>query len=984
MRTMWSNKVVLVFLMLMSAVEAQPLLPQWQKAFGGTAFEYGMDVQQTNDGGYVMAGFATSANGDLTVNKGGRDFWVVKTDASRTIQWQISLGGSNDDAASMVKQTIDGGFIVCGTTSSADGDVTGYHGGGSDYWVVKLSSTGTVLWKKTIGGTGDDIATSLDTEPTQTYLIAGLTSSNDGDVSGNHGNYDVFVVRLDNNGNIIYQQCFGGTGSDADPKIKGTFDGGFMFVASTSSSDGDVSINHGAYDYWLVRVNNQNYITMNRTYGGLVDDQPYDVIQTMDGGYAIAGSANSNDGDVTGHHGNTGIFDWWVVKLNANGSIQWQQSYGGSSLDVAHAILQTADGGYLVAGYVQSLDGNVTSLHGAQPGDVDGAPDMWVIRTDGYGTLLWQNTFGGTGADYANDLIRNTSGIYIVCGVTASQDGDVTGNHSADHDFWLLGLQDSCPLPAMPLRITQTGGTTAVCPGEIRTYTTPAKPGISYQWSVPTGMVINSGQGTNSINVSFNQNFPQYDYIEVRAVNTCGTSYPIRKLVARNNLNVPGTIYIDGGGSSVCPGESRTFSIDSASQPGVTYFWEVPAGATILSGQNSTTIDVSFDVSFNADGFIKAYKVNACGMSPARSLKIFRNRTRPATPAYIYAADQKACAQDTLTFSTSTVDTGIIWHWYSSNTVTIIGGQGTSSVTAVTNSNFTGGWVAVYTENNCNISFSRSKNIILDKAPAIPSAINGPSSGICWQQNVVYSVQKVDDLNYTWTVTPPAIISSGQGSNSITINYPLYVYNGTITVTASNRCGISSVRSLIVRSVPATPGIITGPVTVCSNSTGNVYSINPVASAGTYTWIGPTGSEISVNGITLHQNTFSTTSTVVSIDFGTVDAYSQVKVRGSNVCGYGGVRVLDLNPCNLRMEEGNNSISVYPNPFTDKIQVNGTFSGIYKISLTDVQGKIVYSTFIDSNNGNTMELNPGEIRSGIYLLLVEGDQGRNVIRINKQ
>ena len=981
---MRSNIVVLVFFMLMSTVQAQPFLPQWQKTFGGTVFEYGNDIQQASDGGYIMAGFATSANGDLTLNHGGRDFWVVKTDAARTIQWQVSLGGSNDDAASMVKQTIDGGFIVCGTTSSIDGDVTGYHGGGSDYWIVKLSSTGTVLWKKTIGGTGDDMATSVDVEPTQTFLIAGLTSSNDGDVSGNHGNFDVFVVRLDNNGNIIYQQCFGGTGSDADPRIKGTFDGGYMFVASTSSNDGDVSGNHGAYDYWLVRVNIQNNITLNRTYGGLVDDMPFDVIQTMDGGYAIAGSANSNDGNVTGHHGNMGISDWWIVKLNSNGSIQWQQSYGGSSVDVAHAILQTADGGYVVAGYVQSNDGDVTSLHGSQPGDIDGGPDMWIVRTNGYGTLLWQNTFGGTGADYANALIRNSTGIYIVCGATGSQDGDVAGNHSADYDFWLLGLQDSCPLPTMPMRITQTGGLTNVCPGEIRVYSTPAKAGVSFQWTVPAGAVINSGQGTNSISVTFNQSFPQYANVEVKAVNACGSSYPFSRQVVRNNLNIPGTIYISGGNASVCPGESRTFSMDSAQQPGVTYYWEVPIGATLISGQNSTMIEVSFDASFIADGTIKAYKVNACGMSPARSLKILRNRTRPATPAYIYAADQKACPLDTLTFSSSTSDTGVVWNWYSSNTVTIISGQGTSSITAVCNANFTGGWVAVFTENNCNVSLSRSKNILLDKAPAIPSAINGLSSGVCWMQNVSYFVQQTGGLSYTWTVTPPAIVSSGQGTSNITINYPLYVYNGTISVTATNGCGTSATRTLIVRSVPATPGIITGPVTVCSNSSGNLYSITPVFSAGTYTWIGPTGSEVTANGATLHSNTLTTNATAATIDFGNVDATSQIKVRGNNVCGKSGVRVLDLNLCNLRIEEFSNSISVYPNPFSDRITVNTLVSGSCKITISDIQGRIVYTELRQVNDQGNFELNLSQLNAGIYILKMETNASNAMTRISKE
>ena len=173
---------------------AQPTI-EWQKSLGGTGSDGATTIQQTADGGYIVAGASISTDGDVTGNHGGNDYWVVKLNSTGTITWQKCLGGTGDDFASSIQQTIDGGYIVAGYSESTNGDVTGNHGG-QDYWVIKLDSTGSITWQKSLGGTSQDYAYAIQQTADGGYIVAGYTTSTDGDVTGNHGDYDYWVVKL--------------------------------------------------------------------------------------------------------------------------------------------------------------------------------------------------------------------------------------------------------------------------------------------------------------------------------------------------------------------------------------------------------------------------------------------------------------------------------------------------------------------------------------------------------------------------------------------------------------------------------------------------------------------------------------------------------------------------------------------------------------------------------------------------------------------
>src|SRR5690606_36383484 len=169
------------------------------------------------------------------------------------------------------------------------------------------------------------------------YILTGSSESNDGDVSGNHGNFDCWIVRLDNIGNIQWQKSLGGSQEDSSGQIQQTFDGGYIMVGYSRSNNGDVSGNHGHYDYWVVKLDMSGNIQWQKSLGGSGVDMAHSIQQTIDGGYIVAGLSQSNDGDVTGNHGGA---DYWIVKLDDNGNIDWQKSFGGTGSDNAYSIRQ--------------------------------------------------------------------------------------------------------------------------------------------------------------------------------------------------------------------------------------------------------------------------------------------------------------------------------------------------------------------------------------------------------------------------------------------------------------------------------------------------------------------------------------------------------------------------------------------------------------------------------------------------------------------
>jgi hypothetical protein len=427
---MKKKSLLLSFLFSSLIVSAQSPAITWEKAVGGSTDDYGYFVNTTADGGYIVAGSTTSADGDMSANFGSTDVLLSKYDNNGTVQWTKNLGGSLLEEAYTVYQAPDGGYLITGYTLSSDNQVAGNYGS-RDVWVVKTNSTGTIQWEKNYGGTADDRAYYSIPTSDGGYIMAGYTESADHDVTSNHGAADVWLVKTDSGGTIQWQNTYGGSNSEFGYHIAPTSDGGYIVTAYSYSNDLDVSGNHGGADIWLFKINSGGALQWQKSYGGTSEEYCTATYQTTDGGYISLSYTYSTDGDITSAHGD---LESWLMKIGPTGTVQWQKCFGGSLADGNYALKKTIDNNYVIAGYTYSVDGDITGQHGG------GEADYWIMQTDTSGTLEWSQCYGGTGDDQAFSILQLADSSFVVTGIAASSDGDVSGNHGT-YDAWTIRLK---------------------------------------------------------------------------------------------------------------------------------------------------------------------------------------------------------------------------------------------------------------------------------------------------------------------------------------------------------------------------------------------------------------------------------------------------------------------------------------------------------------------------------------------------------------
>jgi uncharacterized delta-60 repeat protein len=372
----------------------------WAKTYGGGAEEEAWTVQQTSDGGYLVGGYTYS------FGAGNTDYWVVRLAADGAVIWQRSYGGAKYDLADLVYQTCDGGYVVTGQSTS-------FGAGNRDMWLLKLAADGSVQWQKAYGGPGDDEAVGIEQTTDGGYIMAGETNSYGA------GDWDVWILKLAADGAVLWQKTYGGTNletSSADP-IQQTADGGYIVTGLTRS------FGAGGNDVLVFKLDTQGVVQWQKTYGGPGDDQAHSVRQTNDGGYAVAG--------FSGSFGAGGL-DIWVLKLNAQGTPQWQKTLGTGGTEVAWSVYHTADGGCVVTGSTSSNTAVST--------------DCWVLKLDATGVLQWQKKFGGSRWDDGESVRPTGDGGYVVAGGTSSFG-------AGNEDVWVLKLDASGSIPGCSLMV---------------------------------------------------------------------------------------------------------------------------------------------------------------------------------------------------------------------------------------------------------------------------------------------------------------------------------------------------------------------------------------------------------------------------------------------------------------------------------------------------------------------------------------------------
>jgi hypothetical protein len=279
--------------------------------------------------------------------------------------------------------------------------------------ILSLSANGQdILWEYNFGGSTTDRPEDIEPTPDGGIVVIGNTLSNDNDIQNNYGSWDIWLIKLDDLGNLLWSKNYGSTGADLAREIINTSDGGFIIIGSSNGADNDVSANHGNSDYWVIKLDNTGNIEWEKNYGGTLDDVGRAIIE-ISTGYIITGYSKSSDIDVTT---NNGVEDAWTLEIDDLGNIIWEESFGGTGFDRGQRIVKTLDNNYIVSG--------------------EGGGQSLMLKFDPNGNIIWQQNNGGSGSDYATDVVVLPTGGYLTSGSSTSSDVDVPGNYGST-DGWL-------------------------------------------------------------------------------------------------------------------------------------------------------------------------------------------------------------------------------------------------------------------------------------------------------------------------------------------------------------------------------------------------------------------------------------------------------------------------------------------------------------------------------------------------------------------
>ena len=404
----------------------QPAEPMWYKTFGGTAYDIGRSIIQSADGGFAIVGSTKS------YGAGDNDVWLVKTDNNGNKLWDKTFGGTGYDNGYSIIQTADGGFVLLGTTAPSGTN-------NAAVWLIKTDINGNKLWDKTFGGVVYDQGYSLIQSADGGFAIAGYTTSYG--VGG-----DVWLIKTDSNGNKLWDKTFGGAAMDKGNSIIQLKDGGFVITGSTESYGA------GKSDVWLIKTDSNGNKLWDKTFGDTGFDFGNSVIQSSDGGFVIAGLTVSAD--------------LWLIKTDSNGNKLWDKTFGGAYADEAYSILQSGDGGFVITG-----ETNPPTFRGY---------DVWLIKTDNNGNKLWDKTFGGVNDDGGYSVIQTSDGGFVIAGYTG----------------WIVTSADSTG----DLLVIKTDSTGTSLPGPATSSVTTTPPSTTPS-TTPVATTTPPAAGTNVIDV---------------------------------------------------------------------------------------------------------------------------------------------------------------------------------------------------------------------------------------------------------------------------------------------------------------------------------------------------------------------------------------------------------------------------------------------------------------------------------------------------
>lgn len=422
---------------MLFAVSTMMAQNTWVRVMGGSLMDQGYAIAATSNGGCVITGMTRSSDDDFAgMGHGGADILVASFDAVGNLRWKRLIGGSEADRCNAVITTADGGIVVAGATRSSDGDFDGMNRGQSDIVVMRLDSNGAVQWKYTYGGTAREGANAIAQTTDGGFVVTGSSSSNDGDFTDkNKDSADIFVMKLNPKGSVTWITTFGGSVDESGYGLAATTDGGCVVAGYTYGNERDfLGKGRGSNDVFVIKLDAQGRDEWINTYGGSKWDVGSSITQTLDGGYAITGHTHSEALDLWE---NRGDWDNFVIKLDSKGLVQWQKTIGGSRDEDSYAILSEPDGGLILTGYTNSKDGDFEGLN-------RGGWDIFVMKLNATGSVVWKYTYGGGGSEGPNAMVRTTDGYYAITGTligsSPSYDGDFRGMNKGGYDVIVMKI----------------------------------------------------------------------------------------------------------------------------------------------------------------------------------------------------------------------------------------------------------------------------------------------------------------------------------------------------------------------------------------------------------------------------------------------------------------------------------------------------------------------------------------------------------------
>ncbi len=870
------------------AIAQAPPVLDVQKCVGGTGTDIGNKIIRSNDGGYIIAGSTSSANCDVLINHGANDFWVVKIDIGGTVEWQKTFGGTSNDFATSVIELTNNDIVVSGYSSSNNGEVTGNHGL-SDVWLIKISSSGSLIWQKSYGGTSYDVSYSMTLSADNGFVIAGSSSSNNGNVTGNHGGKDFWILKADSNGNLLWQKSLGGSGNDECYSIKTTADGGFVAVGYTGSNNGDVTGNHGGFDFWVVKLDAGGNLLWQKTFGGTANDAAFAALENSSGKLMIGGYSNSTDGDVTGNHGST---DYWLIWVSQeDGSLISEKSYGGSNSEILFDFMPTADHGFILGGGSNSTDFDVKGNHGGE--------DYWLLKTDSAGTIIWSRSYGGSSNERVNSLVQTDDGGFTETGYTYSNDADASGLHGGA-DVWFLKL--SCLNPVSGFQIPSD----TICINSTANFINTSIHAAENKWLLDDVELSTNTNESLPFNATGTYKITLVSY-------TCYAVDTLTRYITVIDYPVP---VIASDQLYLCTGSTATLSTDLYDA----YSWS--------TGSTTQTAEI------NSGGvYTVTVTSHGCSSSTAFSINQF------VSPVVDLGTDSILCnGSSILILEAPAGYQSYLWQNNSTNSSIFVTTPGPYSVT-------------VY-DGFC--SGTGSINVTSVNCPVANFSVN--QVNVCQNTCLNFTDLSTNALSWNWSFPGSSTPSStDQNPSNICYNVP-----GVYTVTLITG-GASGTSNAIVQqdyiTINATPDdpIITPSGTFLTSTF-----------ASSYQWF---LDNTAISG--------ATSQTYTALQSGW---YSVVIQNASQCSALSAAVYIDATGINDPVDQ--NGLNIFPNPSKGifNVSVNSTTRNS-QIEITDVAGKIIYYSIIQPSNGKPEEINLEQFANGIYFLKLTNDAATSVRKL---